>query len=143
MYPLLKTGGLADVVGALPPALIERGADVRVLLPGFPAVVAGLTDLAAGRATGPPFRRGRGVTLERGTLPSNGLVVYVIRAGTLYDRPGNPYLNDEHRAVRRQRAALRPAGLGRRRKSRGSSIRRGRRRSSTLTTGTRASRPPI
>ena len=36
LYPLLKTGGLADVVGALPPALIERGADVRVLLPGFP-----------------------------------------------------------------------------------------------------------
>jgi Glycogen synthase len=45
LYPLLKTGGLADVAGALPPALIERGADVRVLLPGFPAVVAGLTDL--------------------------------------------------------------------------------------------------
>ncbi|HEX7934746.1 MAG TPA: glycogen/starch synthase, partial [Paraburkholderia sp.] len=44
LYPLLKTGGLADVAGALPPALIERGADVRVLLPGFPAVAAGLRD---------------------------------------------------------------------------------------------------
>ncbi len=38
----------------------------------------------------------RAITLEQGTLPSNGLVVYVIRAATLYDRPGNPYLNDEH-----------------------------------------------
>ncbi len=56
LYPLLKTGGLADVAGALPPALIERGADVRVLLPGFPAVVAGLTDLRPVAATGPPFR---------------------------------------------------------------------------------------
>ena len=45
LYPLLKTGGLADVVGALPPALIERGADVRVLLPGFPSVAGGLADL--------------------------------------------------------------------------------------------------
>ena len=31
LYPLLKTGGLADVAGALPPALIELGADARVL----------------------------------------------------------------------------------------------------------------
>ncbi|OUC39369.1 hypothetical protein BJP35_0070, partial [Enterobacter sp. J49] len=30
MFPLLKTGGLADVVGALPAAQIAEGADVRV-----------------------------------------------------------------------------------------------------------------
>ena len=95
LYPLLKTGGLADVAGALPPALIERGADVRVLLPGFPAVVAGLTDLRPVAQLGRRFDA-PGVTLEQGTLPSNGLVVYVIRAAALYDRPGNPYLNDEH-----------------------------------------------
>ncbi|HEY3595936.1 MAG TPA: glycogen synthase GlgA [Paraburkholderia sp.] len=95
LYPLLKTGGLADVAGALPPALIERGADVRVLLPGFPAVVAGLADLRPvaqlGRRFGAPQ-----VTLEQGTLPASGLVVYVIRAETLYDRPGNPYLDAQH-----------------------------------------------
>lgn len=95
LYPLLKTGGLADVAGALPPALIERGADVRVLLPGFPAVVAGLTELAPVAQLGRQFDA-PGVTLERGTLASSGLIVYVIRASTLYDRPGNPYLNDEH-----------------------------------------------
>ena len=38
-FPLLKTGGLADACGALPAALSARGADVRVLLPGFPAIV--------------------------------------------------------------------------------------------------------
>ncbi|MFS8064607.1 MAG: glycogen/starch synthase, partial [Luteimonas sp.] len=36
LYPLLKTGGLADVAGALPVALAAAGEDVRVLLPGFP-----------------------------------------------------------------------------------------------------------
>ena len=43
IFPLLKTGGLADVAGALPPALGALGADVRVLLPGFDAILAGLS----------------------------------------------------------------------------------------------------
>ncbi|MBQ1765001.1 MAG: glycogen/starch synthase, partial [Aquincola sp.] len=36
VFPLVKTGGLADVVAALPPALIAAGADVRLLVPGLP-----------------------------------------------------------------------------------------------------------
>jgi starch synthase len=44
IYPLLKTGGLADVAGALPAALQGAGAEVRVLLPGFEAVMAGLKE---------------------------------------------------------------------------------------------------
>ena len=46
VFPLLKTGGLADIAGALPAALHEAGCDVRVLLPGFPAIVAGLCNPA-------------------------------------------------------------------------------------------------
>ena len=38
IFPLVKTGGLADVLGALPQALIAQGADVRLLLPGLPAI---------------------------------------------------------------------------------------------------------
>ena len=41
-YPLVKTGGLADVAGALPPALARRGIEVRTLLPGYPAVMSKL-----------------------------------------------------------------------------------------------------
>ena len=36
--PLVKTGGLADVAGALPRALEAFGCAVRVLLPAYPGV---------------------------------------------------------------------------------------------------------
>jgi len=39
MHPLVKTGGLADVVGALPAALAPSGIRVTTLLPGYPAVM--------------------------------------------------------------------------------------------------------
>ena len=42
LFPLLKTGGLADVAGALPAALQSEGCDVRVLLPGFTPLLDGL-----------------------------------------------------------------------------------------------------
>lgn len=40
--PLVKTGGLADVVGALPEALAAHGVAMTTLLPGYPAVIAAL-----------------------------------------------------------------------------------------------------
>jgi starch synthase len=89
-YPLIKTGGLADVSAALPLALVEAGLDARMLLPGYPAVLAGLTGRHdVGMVTGVP---GIGLCrLVSGRLP-NGVPAYAIVAPTLYDRPGNPYL---------------------------------------------------
>ncbi len=40
-YPLIKTGGLADVVGALPAALAPHGVETTTLLPGYPSVLKG------------------------------------------------------------------------------------------------------
>src|SRR5581483_3899463 len=37
-YPLVKTGGLGDVVGALPGALASHGVTVTTLVPGYPAI---------------------------------------------------------------------------------------------------------
>jgi starch synthase len=39
IFPLIKTGGLADVAGALPAALAREGIAVRTLVPGYPAVM--------------------------------------------------------------------------------------------------------
>ena len=43
-FPLVKTGGLADVTGALPDAVASYGAKITTLLPGYPAVQATLGD---------------------------------------------------------------------------------------------------
>lgn len=39
IYPIIKTGGLADVAGALPIALKAEGIEIRSLVPGYPAVM--------------------------------------------------------------------------------------------------------
>jgi len=39
-YPLVKTGGLADVVGALPAALAPHDFALTTLLPGYPVVIS-------------------------------------------------------------------------------------------------------
>ena len=40
VFPLVKTGGLADVTGALPGALAREGVETRTLLPGYPTVLS-------------------------------------------------------------------------------------------------------
>ena len=87
IFPLLKTGGLADVCGALPEALKRQGCDVRVLLPGFPAIRRGIPDLQPLTSTAPLPHRAR---ILRGTLPT-GVVAYVVDVPSLYDREGSPY----------------------------------------------------
>jgi starch synthase len=100
IYPLLKTGGLADVAGALPQALAAAGCDVRALLPGFPAICAGLKDAQALSEFATPW--GETIRVLYGTLPQvacgpAGLPAYVLEAPGLYERPGNPYEDAQRR----------------------------------------------
>jgi starch synthase len=107
VYPLLKTGGLADVSAGLPPALAAAGADVRLLLPAFPSVVAGVTPdgpalpVPAGGAPGLPWdlgprpdtAAGPAPWLQAGRIGASGQPVLLLHAPGLYDRGGNPYLD--------------------------------------------------
>lgn len=106
LFPLLKTGGLADVSAALPPALQHAGCDVRVLLPGFPAILEGVNNLdLSAQATlslpiesGPTPLAGSPARIVRAQLPDSGLPCYVLDSPSCFARPGNPYLNPQGEA---------------------------------------------
>jgi starch synthase len=90
VFPLVKTGGLADVLGALPQALARTGCEVRLLLPGLPAIVDAVLHQKTVLELGPLFGAGR-VTLRLGTMPYSHVPAYVIDAPYLYRRGGSPY----------------------------------------------------
>jgi starch synthase len=89
--PLVKTGGLADVSAALPPALVEAGLDVRVLLPAYRPVLAAVND-ARELARLEVF--GESVRILESKLPT-GVPLYLVDAPRLYSRSGGPYQADD------------------------------------------------
>lgn len=96
IFPLVKTGGLADVVAALPAALAARGLDTRILVPGMPGILNGVVGLRRVMRFGPAFGAAV-INLRLGYMPDSGLPVYVIDAPFLYRRSGNPYLGPDAR----------------------------------------------
>ncbi|MCW1919412.1 glycogen synthase GlgA [Rhodobacter sp. KR11] len=85
--PLVKTGGLADVVGALPAALAPLGWEMRVLVPGYRALLARAADWPEVFAEEGLFGgRGRVLAGEVGGVP-----VLLLDAAHLYDREGGIY----------------------------------------------------
>jgi starch synthase len=86
-YPLIKTGGLADVVGALPPALAQHGIEMRVLIPGYRQVLSKLKKPKRLMSfSGPAGTSGEVLEAEHGGLP-----VLVHHAPGLFERDGGPY----------------------------------------------------
>ncbi|RED14075.1 glycogen synthase GlgA [Pontivivens insulae] len=82
VYPLIKTGGLADVAGALPSALAPQGVEMRTLVPGYPKVMDALDQIGAEVA----FEGGRILTAKGG-----GLDLFVLDWPSLFKREGGPY----------------------------------------------------
>jgi starch synthase len=89
--PLVKTGGLADVVGALPSALAGEGWHLRTLLPGYPAVRKAM-------------KKGREVMQEAGLMGGSasviagkvaGLDLLMLDAPHLFEREGSIYLGPD------------------------------------------------
>lgn len=91
--PLVKTGGLADVAGALPAALAPEGVEMRTLLPGYPAVMAAL-ERASEVAQFDDLFGGPGRVLAGRAA---GLDLLAIDAPHLFARAGNPYLGPDGR----------------------------------------------
>lgn len=93
--PLIKTGGLADVVGALPAAVADHGIAMTTMLPGYPAVLAALGPAALtarGRSKTVhtwPALLGEPARLLSGTI--GGYPLLVLDAPTLFRRDGGPY----------------------------------------------------
>ncbi|MEX0629008.1 MAG: glycogen/starch synthase, partial [Cucumibacter sp.] len=86
-YPLIKTGGLADVTGALPAALKPHGINVRTLIPAYPAVLAKLG--ATSEVASVAYLHGGGARLLACRV--RDLDLLVLDAPHLFDRSGGPY----------------------------------------------------
>jgi starch synthase len=91
IFPLVKTGGLADVAGALPGALKREGVEMRTLVPAYPAVKTKLAEASIALEYDNLF--GGPAHVLSGA--AEGLDLFAIDAPHLYDRPGNPYLGPD------------------------------------------------
>lgn len=90
IFPLAKTGGLADVSRALPLALTRQGFDVRVILPGYGEAIDRLEDPRVECSLPPQLGIGN-AALIAGKLPGTRLPVWLIYAPSLYSRGGGLY----------------------------------------------------
>ena len=86
-YPLVKTGGLADVVGALPAALAAEGWRIRTLLPGYPAALRAVERAEEVHR----FDEFYGGPARLLAASAAGLDLILLEAPHLYAREGNPY----------------------------------------------------
>src|ERR1700679_3548066 len=115
--PFAKAGGLADVIGALPQALVRQGAAASVIVPGYRPLIQKLTttvaadglSLAMG-ADREPFR----VLRADG---AGGVPIYLIDHPGFFDRDGiygdrgGPYPDNNRRYIFFGRAAAAAANL--------------------------------
>jgi starch synthase len=89
LFPYVKVGGLGDVMGALPAAQRALGADARMLLPGFSALLKGIQGLRPVWELPDLMAQGPARFLQGQS--ADGVPVYLLDCPPLYDRPGGPY----------------------------------------------------
>ena len=89
-YPLIKTGGLADIAASLPRALLKSGQDIKILLPAYKSVLAKAQDVGL-KALPTLTLEGREIGLWQTRLPGTRVCVWLVDIGEFSEREGNPY----------------------------------------------------
>ncbi|SEM98164.1 starch synthase [Nitrosomonas marina] len=91
-HPLIKTGGLADVSGALPIALQKLGCDLRVILPAYGDILDSKLQIKPLTETYLPGIPGK-ITLYSARLGNSRVKVWLVEHASAFTRKGNPYIN--------------------------------------------------
>jgi starch synthase len=89
-HPLIKTGGLADVSGSLPRAILSQRQDIRLVIPAYRQVLERTENLALAaylKLDGVP----EPVRILSGRLPGGNVKLYLVDSPVHFDRAGNPY----------------------------------------------------
>jgi starch synthase len=90
-HPLIKTGGLADVLGSLPRALAELSQDVRIILPNYQSL----------NLTGDVWQvfslrvDNRQINILETRLPDSDIPVWLVDCPEFFAYPGNPYTDPQ------------------------------------------------
>lgn len=90
VYPLVKTGGLADVAGSLPRALTKLGFDVKIVLPAYASVLEKAATVGV-RPVAQFEVEGTSVTIKQTRLPGSKVTVWLVDVPEFSERAGNPY----------------------------------------------------
>ncbi len=86
-YPLIKTGGLADVSGSLPKALVGLSQDVRLIIPNYQSLnlAEKPTFIGTVRVDNHP------VHILESYMPDCKIPVWLVDYPAYFGHPGNPY----------------------------------------------------
>lgn len=93
IYPLIKTGGLADVSGALPKALAQLGIDVRVVTPRYASLK--IDQEHPLQTIGNLSILGQPIEIAQTLLPGSNVPVYLVDHPVFSARQGNPYMGPD------------------------------------------------
>ena len=91
-FPLVKTGGLADVAGSLPAALKKKSQNIHLVIPAYPEA---LSKISKAKVRAEVSYYNQSVKIIEGKLPGTNVTTWLVDCPALFDRPGGPYV-DEH-----------------------------------------------